>query len=424
MNPASPAELLTALIACQSLTPHDGGAYALIENWLRPLGFSAARQVFSAAGTPDVENFYASSGGGAQSDAGKTGSAAKHLLFAGHVDVVPAGDAAAWRLSPFSGAAADGFIYGRGAVDMKGGIACFIAALARLAKADNGRLPGRISLLLTADEEGPGINGTVKALAWAAAKGEKWDAALVGEPSSAQSLGDMIKIGRRGSLSGILRVAGRQGHVAYPERAANPLPALLALIKALTAEPLDRGNADFQPSNLELTGIDTGNKSVNVIPAAAEARFNIRFNSNWTIAGLKAELAARLAQAAADYALPMAQAGAPGAGGADKAGAETEERLTYTLDYVANPSAAFITRSPQLMRGLAEAVRAITGRVPQMSTGGGTSDARFIKDYCPVAELGLVGATMHKINERASLADLESLTQIYQHFIASFFAAG
>jgi len=420
MNPASPAEILTALIACRSVTPNQGGCYELAEKLLRPLGFITARQIFRAPGTADVENFYASYAL-APAKAAKRQAAAKHLLFAGHVDVVPPGDEAAWRRPPFSGAAAEGCIYGRGAVDMKGGIACFIAALARLA--GGGPLPGKIALLLTADEEGPGINGTVKALAWAAAQGEKWDAALVGEPSSAEHLGDMIKIGRRGSLSATLRLEGRQGHVAYPERAANPLPALLHMLRPLLAAPLDKGNADFPPSNLALTSIDTGNAAVNIIPAAAEARFNIRFNSLWTIAGLKAELERRLAQAAADYALPMAQAGANSGAedrAADKAGAERQ--LSWRLDYAANPSSAFITHNPQLVAGLAQAAQAITGRQPQLSTGGGTSDARFIKDYCPVAELGLVGATMHKINERAAIADLEQLTQIYQHFITAFFA--
>jgi len=390
---ASPVSILQALIRCRSVTPDDGGAFDLLHNMLSPLGFIIARPRFSAPNTPSVENFYAKY---------ESANEGKHLLFAGHVDVVPAGDEALWRFPPFAGIIADGKIFGRGAVDMKGGIACFIAALARCIQA-GGINDGAVSLLLTADEEGPGINGAVKALQWARGRGETWDAALVGEPSSVSKAGDMIKIGRRGSLSAILRVRGRQGHVAYPQRAENPLPLLLPLLEMLLSAPLDEGNAEFQPSNLELTSIDTGNYATNIIPAQAEARFNIRFNSLWTVESLKAEVKRRLREAAAVIY------------------AERGIKAKYDLDFIANPSSAFITHNEALTGSLTRAVRSVIGNEPELSTGGGTSDARFIKDYCPVAELGLTGATMHQTDECAELADLENLTQIYQNFLGIYF---
>lgn len=415
MTLASPASVLRQLIRCPSVTPDVGGCFDLLQTWLAALGFSIERPRFSAAGTPGVENFYAkrpAEGGkskaksanarkiGVAARADETANAPKHLMFAGHCDTVPAG-AAAWRFPPFSGQEADGFIFGRGAVDMKGGIACFIAALARL-HAAGAPLGGAVSLLISGDEEGPAINGTAKLLDWAEQKGEHWDAALLGEPSSAARLGDMIKIGRRGSLSAVLTVEGKQGHVAYPQLAANPLPLLLHLGQALLLPKLDKGTADFPPSNLELTSIDAGNAAVNIIPARAEMRFNIRFNDGWDLQSLQAELEKRLQKAA------------------QAAGSQAR----YRLDFAANPSSPFITREAALLHGLEAAIAAITGQKPQLSTGGGTSDARFIKNYCPVVEFGLVGETMHQADERAALADLEQLTQIYQLFIQNFFAAG
>jgi len=399
MELTSPIAVLQQLIRCPSVTPQDAGCFDLLQTMLTALGFRIERPRFSSAHMPAVENFYASRPGAGQAAAGRRRP--RHLLFAGHVDIVPPGADNLWRYPPFAGQMADGFLYGRGAVDMKGGLACFIAALARLAKqppADDGVL----SLALTADEEGPAINGTVKLLRWAAQKGESWDAALVGEPSSADLLGDTIKIGRRGSLSALVRVEGRQGHVAYPQDAGNPLPLLVRLLTALLEEPLDTGNAHFQPSNLELTSIDTGNPVVNLIPAAAEARFNIRFNDNWTPARLKAELTRRLEKAAAT--------------------AGHKPAISYRLEYTANPSAAFRTEDKALIGGLAAAIGAVTGRRPQLSTGGGTSDARFIKDWCPVVEFGLVGRTMHQIDERVALEDLEQLTEIYCRFIRHYYA--
>lgn len=398
MELTSPIAVLQQLIRCPSVTPQDAGCFDALQTMLTALDFSIERPRFSSAHMPAVENFYAKR---LSAGTGQTGRRPRHLLFAGHVDIVPPGADNLWRYPPFAGQITDGFLYGRGAVDMKGGLACFIAALARLAN----RPPpdsGALSLALTADEEGPAVNGTAKLLRWAAQKGESWDAALVGEPSSAALLGDAIKIGRRGSLSAILRVEGKQGHVAYPQDAGNPLPLLLHLLAALIRPPLDKGNAHFQPSNLELTSIDTGNPVVNLIPAAAEARFNIRFNDSWTLPRLKAELSRRLKKAAAT--------------------AGSNPAITYRLSYAANPSAAFMTKDKALIGGLAAAIAAITGRRPQLSTGGGTSDARFIKDWCPVVEFGLVGQTMHQIDECVALEDLEQLTEIYRHFIHRYYA--
>ncbi|KAA6406303.1 succinyl-diaminopimelate desuccinylase [Candidatus Tokpelaia sp.] len=412
MTITSPASVLQQLIRCPSITPQTSGCFDLLQTLLAPLGFAIERPRFSAANTPTVENFYAkrAASGAPAMGAGKSAPAkakagqspAKHLLFAGHIDVVPTGAETAWRFPPFAGQIADGLLYGRGAVDMKGGIACFIAALARLTAEQQQPDSGAISLLLTGDEEGPAINGTVKLLHWAAQKGEDWSAALVGEPSSAEILGDMIKIGRRGSLSAILRVEGKQGHVAYPQRAGNPLPVLARLLTALTSAPLDQGTPHFQPSNLELTSIDTGNEAANMIPPAAAARFNIRFNDSWTIERLQAELENRLARAAG-------QVGSSSA-------------VSYHLEFAANPASAFITDNKALIAPLQAAITALTGQRPALSTSGGTSDARFIKDYCPVAEFGLVGQTMHQINECVTIEDLENLTEIYRHFIRNYFA--
>jgi succinyl-diaminopimelate desuccinylase len=267
--PTDPAQNLAALIRCPSVTPAEGGALSSLEAMLKPLSFAIERPVFKEDGTPDVENLYARRSGNGP-----------HLMFAGHTDVVPVGDEAAWTHPPFSAAIANGEMYGRGAVDMKGGIACFIAALARHI-AEKGAPKGSVSLLITGDEEGPSINGTVKLLEWAATKGETWDASIVGEPTNPNVLGDMIKIGRRGSLSGTVTVNGRQGHVAYPHLADNPVRGLMTLTDALLNPVFDKGTKDFQPTNLEVTSIDVGNPATNVIPAKASATFNIRFNDTW-----------------------------------------------------------------------------------------------------------------------------------------------
>jgi len=387
-SPTDPAANLAALIRCRSMTPDEAGALGVLEAMLVPIGFTVDRPTFAEPGTPDVENLYA-----------RLGRSGPHLMFAGHTDVVPPGDDSAWSHPPFAAEIADGEMFGRGAVDMKGGIACFVAALARYLEA-NPQADPAVSLAITGDEEGPSINGTAKLLAWGAERGERWDGALVGEPTNPDRLGDMVKIGRRGSLSGGLTVRGKQGHAAYPHLADNPVHAIVTLCQALLSPPLDQGSADFQPSNLVITSIDVGNPSANVIPARANAAFNIRFNDHWTAESLKTEIDRRLAQAA-----------------------ERRERATpiaYELGWKRS-SPVFLTRDNRLVAPLAAAIEAVIGRVPALSTSGGTSDARFIKDYCPVVEFGLVGQTMHMVDERVALSDLEHLTQIYQRFLEDWF---
>ncbi|MDR3496731.1 MAG: succinyl-diaminopimelate desuccinylase [Ancalomicrobiaceae bacterium] len=382
---ADPVRILTELIACPSVTPEEGGALRYLARLLGDAGFDTHIVTFSEAGTPDVANLFAS-----------IGSGAPHLTFAGHADVVPPGDAALWRHGPFSGAIVDGEIFGRGAADMKGGIAAFAAAaLDHLA--ETGLDAGTISLLITGDEEGPSINGTVKLLEWAAERGEKFDAAIVGEPTNPNVLGEAIKVGRRGSLSGTITVAGRQGHVAYPHLAENPIPGLARLVAAVSSDPLDAGNARFQPSNLEVVSFDVGNPAWNVIPAEARARFNIRFNDEWTQVGLETWLRERLTVAAGNA-------------------------VAWSLSLEPASSDSFLTHDTQLIDTLSAAIREETGREPELSTSGGTSDARFIKDYCPVVEFGLVGNTMHQIDERIAIADLLGLTRIYRRFLARYFA--
>ncbi|MFN3766390.1 MAG: succinyl-diaminopimelate desuccinylase [Aliihoeflea sp.] len=392
-KPTDPAENLAALIRCPSVTPAEGGALSALEAMLTPVGFSVERPTFSEDGTPDVENLYARLSGNGP-----------HLMFAGHTDVVPPGDEAAWTHPPFSAEIANGTMYGRGAVDMKGGIACFVAAVARYVE-KHGALKGSVSLLITGDEEGPSINGTTKLLDWAAAKGEAWDAAIVGEPTNPSTLGDMIKIGRRGSVSADLVVNGRQGHAAYPHLADNPVRGIVALLDALMHPALDEGTDDFQPTNLEVTTVDVGNPAVNVIAAKAKASFNIRFNDTWTPETLQAEVHNRLDRAASRTRLR------PG----------KDDRIDFDLIWRDRPSPVFLTRNDKLTDTLSASVRAVTGLTPTLSTSGGTSDARFIKDFCPVVEFGLVGQTMHMVDERVALADLETLTQIYLRFLEDWF---
>ncbi|KAA9368030.1 succinyl-diaminopimelate desuccinylase [Ochrobactrum quorumnocens] len=391
--PTNPAENLAALIRCPSVTPAEGGALTALEGMLAPMGFSIQRPVFTDEGTPDIENLYAR----------KSGNGA-HLMFAGHTDVVPPGDEADWKHPPFSAAIEDGIMYGRGAVDMKGGIACFVAAVARHVE-KHGSLKGSVSFLITGDEEGPAINGTEKLLKWAKERGESWDASLVGEPTNPNTLGDMIKIGRRGSISGIVTVHGVQGHAAYPHLAENPVRGITTLVDSLLYPAFDEGTADFQASNLEVTTVDVGNKATNVIANKASASFNIRFNDTWTPDSLKAEIISRLEKASRNNRL--------------RPGRETP--INYELVWRENPSHVFLTRDEKLIGTLTASVEAVTGKRPNLSTSGGTSDARFIKDYCPVVEFGLVGQTMHMVDERVAVADLEGLTQIYERFIADFF---
>ncbi|MDZ5698958.1 succinyl-diaminopimelate desuccinylase [Chelativorans sp. M5D2P16] len=393
--PTDPVANLSALIRCPSVTPEEAGALTALEKMLAPLGATVERPIFRDGGTPDVENLYA-----------RLGEGGPHLMFAGHTDVVPPGDEGAWRHPPFGAEIADGSMFGRGAVDMKGGIACFVAALARYVDA-HGAPRGSVSFLVTGDEEGPAVNGTVKLLEWARERGETWDAALVGEPTNREMLGDMIKIGRRGSLSGRITVRGRQGHVAYPHLADNPVRGLLALAEALLHPPLDEGTSDFPPSNLELTSIDVGNPAVNVIPASATAAFNVRFNDLWQAETLQAEIHQRLDRAAA---------------GESRYRQERPDPVDFDIEWRDRPSPAFLTRNERLVETLAAAVGAVTGRRPELSTSGGTSDARYIKDYCPVVEFGLVGQTMHMVDERVALEDLETLTRIYTRFLDKWFA--
>lgn len=381
LSEPDPVAHLAALVKCRSVTPAEAGALRYLEQVLGEAGFALERLKFSAPGTPDVENLFATIGEGG-----------RHLAFAGHTDVVPPGDEEQWTHPPFSADISDGFLYGRGAVDMKGGIACFLAAA--LGHVASGTPPGRLSLLITGDEEGPSVNGTAKLLAWALAEGHRFDAALVGEPTCRERIGDTIKIGRRGSMSGTIRVTGRQGHVAYPHLAKNPVTPLIRLLSRLTDVRLDEGSAEFEPSNLEVTSVDVGNPAFNVIPAEATARFNIRFNDRWTLASLEQWLRTALDGAGTPYELALTQRG----------------------------SESFLTRSEALVRPLAAAIKEETGLEPELSTGGGTSDARFFAGVCPVAEFGLVGQTMHQVDERVALADLTRLTAIYRRFLDRYFA--
>jgi succinyl-diaminopimelate desuccinylase len=378
-----PVAILADLIACPSVTPAEGGALTLLGRLLEDAGFEVHLPVFSEDGTPDITNLFA-----------RIGSGAPHLSFAGHTDVVPPGPETAWTHPPFSGHVADGVIYGRGAADMKGGIAAFAAAA--LDRLQAGPIKGTISFLITGDEEGPAVNGTVKLLQWAADRGEKFDACIVGEPTNPNVLGDAIKVGRRGSLSGTVTVKGRQGHVAYPHLAANPVPGLLKLGQALIAEPLDAGNERFQKSNLEIVSVDVGNPAWNVIPAEAALRFNIRFNDIWSRDTLETWLRGKLDAAAGN-------------------------EIAYTLDLETTWSDSFLTKDDRLIAAISEAIESVTGRRPELSTSGGTSDARFIKDYCPVVEFGLVGQTMHQIDERVATADVVALTAVYRAVLDRYF---
>ncbi|MBB3460758.1 succinyl-diaminopimelate desuccinylase [Rhizobium sp. BK377] len=392
MTVTNPVANLQTLIRCPSVTPAEGGALSALEAMLSPLGFKVDRMIAKETGTPDVENLYA-----------RLGTEGPHLMFAGHTDVVPVGDADAWTHPPFAADIANGELFGRGAVDMKGGIACFAAAVARHVE-KHGAPKGSISFLITGDEEGPSINGTIKLLRWATERGETWDACVVGEPTNPNKLGDMIKIGRRGSLSGKIVVHGVQGHAAYPHLADNPVRGILQLTQALMEPPFDGGTDNFQPSNLEVTTVDVGNPATNVIPAKASASFNIRFNDIWTADTVRAEIIRRLDAAAAEGVLR------PG-----------RTPVKYEIIWADRPSHVFLTRNNALIASLSSAVESVTGAPPALSTTGGTSDARFIKDYCPVVEFGLVGQTMHMVDERVAVADLETLTAIYETFIERWF---
>ena len=384
-SPYDPLAIAVELIRCPSVTPRDEGALDTLEKWLSPLGFRCERMPFREEGTPDVDNLYA-----------RLGTGGPHFCFAGHTDVVPVGDEAAWSVEPFAGEIRAGKLFGRGAADMKGSIAAFVAAAERLAR---GGFEGSISLLITGDEEGPGINGTAKMLKALAARGETIDHCLVGEPTSVQTLGDMVKIGRRGSINGWLTVRGMQGHVAYPHLADNPLPRLIEMLRRLDAHVLDRGNAHFQPSNFEITSIDVGNATTNLIPGVARAMMNIRFNDEHTGASLDAWMRGVFDQVVQEM------------GGAY----EFETKIS---------GEAFITEPGRFSMLITEAIREVTGLAPELSTSGGTSDARFIRAYAPVVEFGLANATMHKVDEHVPAGDIARLADIYEAILRRYFAAG
>lgn len=382
-----PLEIAVELIRCPSVTPRDEGALATLAGYLAPLGFSCERMHFSDEGTPDVDNLYA-----------RLGSGAPHFCFAGHTDVVPVGDAAAWSVDPFAGEIKAGKLFGRGAADMKGSIASFVAAASRLVR--EGKLidgEGSISLLITGDEEGPGINGTKKMLQALSARGEKIDHCLVGEPTCVAKLGDMMKIGRRGSINGWLTVRGTQGHVAYPHLADNPIPRLLEMLKRLDARVLDQGNAHFQPSNFEITSVDVGNETTNLIPGTARAMMNIRFNDEHTGASLEAWMRGVFDQVVQEM------------------GGAYEFRTQISGE-------SFITQPGTFSALIAAAVTKVTGLTPELSTSGGTSDARFIRAYAPVVEFGLANQTMHKADEHVPAGDIGRLADIYEMILRGYFA--
>jgi len=378
-----PVALSQALIRCRSVTPEDGGALAVLEAALAPLGFLTHRLRFEEAGTAPVENLYA-----------RYGHAEPNFCFAGHTDVVPPGDVAHWRHDPFAAVIENGVLYGRGASDMKSAVAAFAAAAAR--QISKGAFHGSISLLITGDEEGVSINGTKKVLAWMKAQGERIDHCLVGEPTSAAAAGDTIKIGRRGSMNVRFAARGIQGHSAYPQRALNPIPILATLVSELAAEPLDAGSAHFEPTTLVFTTFDVGNPASNVSPAEARAACNIRFNDLHT----PESLMTRMTNKAAAIMQRM--------------GGEIETE--YTVSGV-----SFLTEPGAFTDILKTAVKRVTGAEPEFSTGGGTSDARFVKDHCPVAELGLSGTTMHKVDECVPAAEIERLTAIYAAILEAYF---
>lgn len=377
----NPVILAQELIRCPSITPIDAGVLGLLEEKLKSLGFECHRKNFEESGTPSVDNLWA-----------KWGSGAPHFCFAGHTDVVPVGDLAKWTHDPFAAVIEEGVLWGRGAADMKGAIAAFVAAVARFQQL--GRKAGSISLLITNDEEGPAINGTDKVLNWLEKIGEKIDYCVVGEPTNEAKIGDMAKIGRRGSINGTITVKGSQGHVAYPHLADNPIPILARIITDLAETPLDHGSEHFPATTLAFTSVDVGNDTSNVIPAIATARFNVRFNDHWHGAKLQQYLADRIDQLSNGKAV-----------------------LTTRIS-----GESFVTLPGRLSEILVDAVQSVTGLTPQLSTTGGTSDARFIRRHCPVVEFGLVNKTIHKVDEHIAVQDIDVLADIYLALLKNVFA--
>jgi succinyl-diaminopimelate desuccinylase len=380
-NPVNALDLSRTLIQCASVTPEDGGAQKVLQDALEGLGFTCHSKTFTHDNTPDVSNLYA-----------RLGTTAPNFCFAGHTDVVPVGDLESWTVEPFGAEIIDGVLYGRGTSDMKAAIACFAEAASRFTDTHGPDFGGSISFLITGDEEGPAINGTRKLLEWTKAEGEVLDACLVGEPTNPATLGEMIKIGRRGSLNGTLTVFGVQGHTAYPHLADNPIHRLVSMLDVLTNVELDDGSDHFQASTLQVSTVDVGNPATNVIPAKAKAVFNIRYNDLHSSASLDTMLREKLDAVGGDYELDIHVSGE-----------------------------SFLTPPGSLSDIISGAVQNVTGREPELSTTGGTSDARFIKDYCPVAEFGLISQTMHKSNECVAVKDLEDLTDIYTTVLERFF---
>lgn len=350
----------------------------MLQGALEALGFQCWRLPFSDADTPDVDNLFA-----------RIGTGSPHICFAGHTDVVPPGDLALWRHGPFEAVQEDGVLHGRGAVDMKGNIACWLSATADYLKENGTEMIGSISLLITGDEEGPSINGTRKVLEWMDANGQVPDFCIVGEPSCTERVGDAIKNGRRGSLNGVLTVRGIQGHSAYPEKADNPVPRLARIVDTIMFEPLDGGTEHFQASTLQVTSFDVGNPATNVIPAEATAKFNVRFNTEHSAETIEAWVRERCGDV--DYTLTISVSGD-----------------------------SFVTAPGPDLDAVMEAVQLATNVKPSLSTGGGTSDARFIKNYCPVVEFGLVNKTIHAVDERVDIDDLHTLTRAYRAILARY----
>ncbi|MGB1894332.1 MAG: succinyl-diaminopimelate desuccinylase [Candidatus Puniceispirillaceae bacterium] len=367
------------LVKCPSVTPAEGGALDLLEQVLTELGFSCTRLPFGE-GEARIDNLFA-----------RIGSGHPHIAFAGHTDVVPTGDVAAWSCDPFAGEVRDGQIYGRGTADMKGGIAAFVAAVKTYLESD--KLQGSISLIITGDEEGEARYGTVKMVEWLEETGQQPDFCIVGEPTNPNELGEMIKNGRRGSLSCRLRVEGVQGHVAYPHLANNPVPALFAMLAPVNSAKLDGGTDYFDPSTAEVTDIELVGGASNVIPQAASAAFNIRFNTEHSVASLQGWLEEHFDRVASQH------------------------KVTYQADFASNAS-PFITEPGVLTTRMQAAISRLTNKQASLSTTGGTSDARFICKICPVAEFGLVGQTMHKIDEHVAIADIDQLAAIYAEMLA------
>ncbi len=385
-TPTDPVPLLQDLIRCKSVTPAEGGALTYLENLLSSRGFVCHRLIFREPGTPDVENLFA-----------RFGSGSPHLCFAGHTDVVPEGILESWTHSPFAAEISNGFVYGRGATDMKGSVAAFAAAAIDFIRGA-GKFKGSISFLITGDEEGPAINGTVKVLQWMKENGHIPDHCIVGEPSSVDRLGDTIKIGRRGSLSFTVTVEGKQGHAAYPQKADNPIPKLARFIDRIASARLDGGNEHFDPSTLAVTTFDVGNPAGNVIPSRATAKFNVRFSPEHSFASLKAWVDVEIATARAE------------------AGGTWSVSATEGAD-------AFITEPGAFVGLVQDAVERETGVLPKLSTSGGTSDARFVKDYCPVLEFGPTNATIHQTDERIGIEELRATQAVYGRIIADYFSA-